>query len=82
MMALLAAARDRRLIVSTIDATSDDGWTPQPQWGFHLEAAEIEQLGSDAARRSAAAYERALARYRPMFGRSNGIEFEVWFWRD
>lgn len=81
MMALIELGRSRGLSVSTIDATCDCGWTPRPDWGFHIESDDLERMAGDLPARADVAAERAKENYGAM-AFEDGVEFEVWFWRD
>jgi hypothetical protein len=80
MLQLLEAGRERALTVSTVDATSDAGWTPRPECGFHIETAQLERDAPDPVARAEAAYRQAVACYAGKAAKLDGVEFEVWFW--
>jgi hypothetical protein len=82
MLVLLRAGLDRGLTVSTIDATSDNGWTPRGEWGFHIKSEKLEACAHDPVGRARSAFRDALEFYEGNAHLLDGIEFEVWFWND
>ena len=81
MMDLIEAGRCRGLAVSTVDATCDRGRTPRPDLGFHVESDDLDRMANDISKRADATAERVRETYKAMVI-DDGVEFEVWFWRD
>ncbi len=81
MVELVEVGRARGLAVSTIDATSNKGWTPRPDLGFHIESDDLERMASDPPYRADTAAREALEHYTELVI-DDDVEFEVWFWRD
>jgi hypothetical protein len=71
----------RGLAVSTVDATSENGWAPRPDVGFHVTWKVLDRLRETPDRRANLTSDRALRFYRHLPD-EEGVEFEVWFWRD
>jgi hypothetical protein len=81
MMELIELGRSRGLSVSTIDATCDNGRWPRSDLGFHVDCEELDRMADDLSRRANTTAEWAKESYKAMTV-EDGVEFEVWFWRD
>ncbi|MBQ1543386.1 hypothetical protein [Caulobacter sp. CCUG 60055] len=81
MMDLIELGRSRGLSVSTIDATCDNGRWPRSDLGFHVGSEELDRMADDLSARADTTAEWAKESYRTMIV-EDGVEFEVWFWRD
>ncbi len=81
MMELVEAGRSRGLSVSTIDATCAGGWEPRSDLGFHIDSDDLDRMANDIPGRADTTARLARENYDPMTV-EDGVEFEVWFWRD
>jgi len=81
MMELIEAGRSRGLSVSTIDATCDGGRLPRSDLGFHVDSDDLERMANDIHGRADATAKWAGENYETVTI-EDGVEFEVWFWRD
>jgi hypothetical protein len=82
MMTLIEVGRSRGLAVSTVDATYDQGAWPRPDLGFHVESDELDRLAGDKAHRADTTAKWAREHFTGFVTIDEGVEFEVWFWRD
>ena len=80
MIELIEAGRSRGLSVSTIDATCDGGRRPS-DLGFHVDSDDLDRMAGDSAGRANSTAKWARESYEAVTI-EDGVEFEVWFWRD